>query len=633
MTTSEIKELFHQLKLNITTSEKINKGLYSQHRKTEWAKALSDRAVEQKRLFAENNELLDKLYAFLQTPELTPEEADALKDAVTDYYQDNCDEYEIMLPVLEKILPYYREKQDYDTIAALCYIAFYETMEVKYRFCYPLDQESFLSYCEEIISLEPHYSEMTSKVSRKRFLMNYDNLVAVMTDNRHLSPRESFDYLLKLRSFWAREDVQALDGSDPDFVDLYFRSNREWLGASFDYFDSMNPEEQSIYRDILQTELDRHFAEGGLEENVPDELIPAILMLKVRDGEIAPEEAPILYSIQLKTHIAYNEEHQTAAEVAGSRHLSYDNYDFFYSYLFCIQVTSDLINTFHLKLTDYQDFYEDFLLKIRDNWEQFYKVFPPAYIDDVIANYGFHILSGIGNLQLQQEIFDMFVIRRDIATYLHCNMVAQITTTIARHILAEKPELFEGMLGYHGEEIPLHADDYLSFLAEAAKYHDVGKFGISAIVNIQTRKIQDGEFRMITRHPMAGYQLAKQLPFLAPYKDIIAGHHKSYDGTFGYPKEFDNTVSPLRTFIDLITLADCMDAATDFLGRNYHTAKSVDNLVDEFIAQKGTRYNPELADFIANCLPLRQELAELVRSGRVDLCYQVYDETSEINGK
>ena len=50
-----------------------------------------------------------------------------------------------------------------------------------------------------------------------------------------------------------------------------------------------------------------------------------------------------------------------------------------------------------------------------------------------------------------------------------------------------------------------------------------------------------------------------------PYIDVILGHHKTYDGKGGYPADFDNTASSKRILIDLITIADCTDAATIFL--------------------------------------------------------------------
>lgn len=42
----------------------------------------------------------------------------------------------------------------------------------------------------------------------------------------------------------------------------------------------------------------------------------------------------------------------------------------------------------------------------------------------------------------------------------------------------------------------------------------------------------------------------------------------------GYPADFDNTASKDRFLIELIHISDCLDAATDFVGRSYKMARN-----------------------------------------------------------
>jgi response regulator RpfG family c-di-GMP phosphodiesterase len=108
------------------------------------------------------------------------------------------------------------------------------------------------------------------------------------------------------------------------------------------------------------------------------------------------------------------------------------------------------------------------------------------------------------------------------------------------------------------------------------------------------------------------------------YYDVMIGHHKAYDGKDGYPSDFDNTKSKYKIAIDLITIADTIDAATDVLGRNYTSGKSFKKVLDELIEQKGTRYNPFLVDFIANNAKLKKELDDLTGKDRVNVYFDVY---------
>ena len=57
--------------------------------------------------------------------------------------------------------------------------------------------------------------------------------------------------------------------------------------------------------------------------------------------------------------------------------------------------------------------------------------------------------------------------------------------------------------------------------------------------------------------------MLERIPSLNRFHDIVLGHHKSWDGKMGYPSDFDNTVSKDRLFIELVHMADCMDAIRD----------------------------------------------------------------------
>ncbi|MGN0311251.1 MAG: hypothetical protein ACI4CC_00630, partial [Lachnospiraceae bacterium] len=98
----------------------------------------------------------------------------------------------------------------------------------------------------------------------------------------------------------------------------------------------------------------------------------------------------------------------------------------------------------------------------------------------------------------------------------------------------------------------------------------------------------------------------------------------TYDGKSGYPMSFDNTKSPKRFLIDLITIADCTDAATDILGRNYVAGKDFQTLLEELKAQSGTRYNPDIVDAIAGSNRLQESLSNLTSSGRYSIYYEAY---------
>lgn len=136
----------------------------------------------------------------------------------------------------------------------------------------------------------------------------------------------------------------------------------------------------------------------------------------------------------------------------------------------------------------------------------------------------------------------------------------------------------------------------------------------------------DREFKGIQHHPEYGAKMLESDSDLMKYHDVVLGHHRFYDGSGGYPMSFDNVHSPYRIIIDLITICDCIDAATDHFGRNYKKVKTLDQVLAELSADKGVRYNPDLVEIIENSDNLKKEMAYVVDEGRLDIMYRAYSE-------
>ena len=167
---------------------------------------------------------------------------------------------------------------------------------------------------------------------------------------------------------------------------------------------------------------------------------------------------------------------------------------------------------------------------------------------------------------------------------------------------------------------------YLEFIHDAAMYHDLGKNSIISVVNNDYRPLTDEEFAIIKRHPELGLEYLKLAPSLAKYHDTTLGHHRWYNGKGGYPMWFDNTKSPMRIMIDIVTLSDCMQAATERVGRNYKGEKTFDTVIAEFRRDAGTRYNPDLVAFIDAHQDVADKLANLVNEGWAEIYYQIYSQ-------
>ncbi len=206
-------------------------------------------------------------------------------------------------------------------------------------------------------------------------------------------------------------------------------------------------------------------------------------------------------------------------------------------------------------------------------------------------------------------------------TYVHSKMVGHITECLCTHLIRLHPEYFIGVMGCKDEaEVKERADEMISFAYNAALCHDCGKISIIDTIFIYGRRLLDMEFDLIKTHPRTGYDLLMKHVSTRRYADVALGHHRWYDDSHGYPDDFDTLKSPVKVMIDLVLCADCMDAATDRVGRSYNPGKSLDDFIGEIEEGAGTHYAPYLPQLLRDDL-VREDLDYLLGSGRQE-CYE-----------
>lgn len=212
-----------------------------------------------------------------------------------------------------------------------------------------------------------------------------------------------------------------------------------------------------------------------------------------------------------------------------------------------------------------------------------------------------------------------------VTTYAHSTHVARLAESLMKGIIRHRKQLLVGKLGITSKwQVRLHQSQLIHFITRAALCHDIGKNSIVSVVNNDYRQLSDEERRIIRMHPRMGQKYLKISKELRHYHDTTLGHHKWYNGKGGYPSDFDNTQSPYRFMIDIITLCDCMQAATERVGRNYKQEKSFEKVMEELREGAGTRYNPDLVKLIDDVPELYKELEMIAIYGWPDIYYEIY---------
>ena len=256
----------------------------------------------------------------------------------------------------------------------------------------------------------------------------------------------------------------------------------------------------------------------------------------------------------------------------------------------------------------------------QETWYDKMRKYAKPFVNGVMTEWCFKVIKYMEEQDEKEECLFQLLVRRQLPTYLHSVMVTHLAEALCKEAKRKRPELFEDIKEAQRE-------DLVSFVKQCALLHDVGKTRITDIVNTQARRLWDREFNGIKQHPVYGAEMIEKDSDLIKYRDIALGHHKFYNGDGGYPVFFDNTKSPYRIIIDLITICDCIDAATDHLGRNYKRAKTLEEVLGELVEGRGVRYNPDLVEIIEKSPRLRKEMSYIVSEGRLDIMYRAYLES------
>lgn len=133
----------------------------------------------------------------------------------------------------------------------------------------------------------------------------------------------------------------------------------------------------------------------------------------------------------------------------------------------------------------------------------------------------------------------------------------------------------------------------------AATVHDLGKINIPAEILSKPGKLSDIEFMLIQTHPMAGYDILKDVEFPWPIAEIVLQHHEKMDGS-GYPQGLKGEEILLESRI--MTVADVVEAMTSH--RPYRPGLGTEAALKEIERGKGNAYDLTVAEA---CLKLFRE--------------------------
>ena len=220
--------------------------------------------------------------------------------------------------------------------------------------------------------------------------------------------------------------------------------------------------------------------------------------------------------------------------------------------------------------------------------------------------------------------FENLMIATQPTLTIHCSMVAEISLSIFDTLMQKRPELLAGVRGcLSAEEVKARAEEIRAFLKECCFLHDAGKLFFLDTINQFGRMLMDDEFALIRLHAQMGYDVLQKRESTRPYAKAALYHHRWYNEQGGYPADVSYREEPDAILCQIVTCADCIDAATDSVGRAYSRGKTFEEMLEDMRRNSGRMFNPDLVALFDDA-SLRESVENLLRYERERLYNQVF---------
>lgn len=616
VTKAEIAHFYEKYKQNLQKEEQVTAELMYVSGQKEWVEKLKQRYRTIRQLYIENEALLN-LYVrpYLEGRlELTEDVAVEFVNQFRLAWREGFEDAVSMLEMGEVVAAYLKDKnrlEDYIWCISLLGILYNNCMEKE-------EGEKGYGYFKKVCALSDHYFEIEDFEVRKRIIYAYYNR-PILQVNFLLEEAETLSCNLEqAMQFYRDPRVLALDGARFDFEGLTEELNYDVYGNYVISHTRQNAEKWFIEQgeQVLQSYYWRELTKDTNPYAMPDEIFCYYKRTCFFLGRISCTQ----FLNEYRAYCEYSIAHDTFDHPDG----------FLESRLFHVTVNHlpGILECLHLYGEEYhgdpglrQKCLQDYVKLL----SRVPKLGSSRFVNDAIQKSLHSVMEFMQEDDAEFDDLLNVMLNRDENTLVHSRMVGQIAGLLLKEVLEQKPNLLIGALGCRDMvEVLENREQFVGFIAHASKLFDIGKLKDVDLVNKQSRQLTKKELQRINEHPAIGAEMVRKSPSLRQFDDVVIGHHKSWDGVMGYPAAFDNRASKDRFLIELIHVSDCIDAATDFIGRSYKVHKSLEECLGELQQGKGTLYCPELVDILLTTPPLRTKLRRLLNQGRIHTYCEVY---------
>lgn len=619
VTVTDIEYAFETYFSNFINSISLDEKLLAPASKDEWIKRLHSCADFQQSACQENQHLITSFYRLFEEKkeELEASHYDVMLRYCRKLYYARNNEPTILLSLSKSLLPYYERLDDVETLLFLYTCAGYASSQLA-RTDHGDMVKQVVYYYKKVISYRDSIDTFLLSSSRDYIFIAYNNLIRIAPRLGSISVKEAYSFWQELYSIRTRKKFTQYDTANPRIpllcqsaLDDFLTNNciADLEGLTF------SPEIHAICAEMIKS----RFYET---KNTSDSLYACPASTVFCYYKLLADEGQLSYLTAWQVLHDYYFKHEEMLETEPE--FDYETY-----YIDYPLILISLLEKTPLSFEEKRPYYTAYQNVLRKFLSRDYDVIETYTISDGVRFATFHplFLGTFDNAVEKTNFIINSVVSSHLSTLTHSVMVSYLAEAIVKRIFLYCPEYL--IAPNSDKKITVdfvleHQAEILDYTVQSALLHDIGKNGIIPVVTTQHRKLTDYEFHLIRMHPKKGAEYLSADPDFARFKDIALGHHKSYDGKRGYPVDFDHIHSRYCPIINIIHVCDCLDAATDYLSRNYHNAKSFETVVQELCNGKGTEYDPVLVDLILAHTDLYEELMVLTEHNRENIYYDVY---------
>ena len=608
---ADIRPIFKKIALNRHIYNQYNDSIFLIHDRKHWTSFFQRRSAKNHEIYNENNILADSVMNYFNqgSPTVPDEAYDSLYICTSEIIREAVGDPAILHTLTDYLIRHYQNRPDRNAAYLNSLLwkadAYYQTWNMTNDTKTMQKAYDLMKYVAD----STHVLLPEGNIPRANALSNLS--ITNWCRNGLQSLADTREAKKQLQELLANPLMKKLDirkatistwKHQLDLQDTYIVRNL-YLA---DHTDISKAEGDSLARSVLK--------KAEAQKNIETNTQMQICLIKVKLGELSFKQA---LDACMKIYI-----HQVRPRIDKSRFEDIEVFRIMQHYynLTYVNDMADISEAEKRKNT---------LLFCRD----IIRIFRHR-VDKQDSNYFIKIFSTLStyprilkhlNPSERIDFVQELNVATQVTTYAHSVHVAKLAEALIDGIIEFQPKLLIGTLDIKSvKEAREYHKEIKRFIYQAALYHDVGKNSIISVVNNDYRPLSNEERTIIRMHPEMGLKFLAIDESLAPYHDIVLGHHKWYNGKGGYPEDFDNTRSPKRILIDIVTLCDCMQAATERLGRNYKTEKSFESLMQELREGAGTRYNPHLVSLIDHHPQLYKKLDKIAIKGWLNIYYDIY---------